>query len=113
MIEKFRMSRSIIKIKDQYLVWSTVSDSPVTIGMSQNEIEQWTLEQYGKQGLEKLPDSLARADAKGCSALDDDFDLEAILLCNRAGKDETHLSEDQIYQYYCVNKWEGEPPIGD
>jgi RNase P/RNase MRP subunit POP5 len=96
------MGRYIIKIRDQYLEWSTIVDAPVTYGMTLQELREYIKEEYGNEGLEELPQRLERVEKTGTSA--HGGDLEGTLLCNRAGLDETELTEDEIYDVYCLQK---------
>jgi hypothetical protein len=38
------MSRCIVKIKEYYLEWSTVTDLPITLGMTKEELEALSIE---------------------------------------------------------------------
>ena len=91
--------RSLVKIKDRYFEWSTISDAPNTYGMTLDELHEYIKEEYGRQGLESLPKRLERVEAKGCSAYEYPS-VADFLSCNRAGPDETEISLDEIYRLY-------------
>ncbi len=93
------MGRGIVKIKDRYFEWSTIVDAPVTCGLTLPELQAYVKEEYGRRGLEDLPERVARADATGSSFVDW-ATKEELLATNRAGDDETHLSEEEIYVKY-------------
>lgn len=97
------MGRYIIKIKDQYLEWSTVVDAPVTYGMSLTEFEEFTKEEYGQHGLMELPKRLERVERKGTSSMMDSS-LESLVSYNRAGENSTCITLDEIYERYCVKR---------
>ena len=93
------MGKLIIKIKDRYFEWSTVSDSPTTYGMTLDKLREYIKEEYGNVGLEQLPARLERVEKYGTSS----YDYEsATKLCahNRAGENEKHISLEQIYKRY-------------
>jgi hypothetical protein len=96
------MGHYIIKIKDKYLVWSTVVDAPVTYGMTLDELKDYTKEEHGNAGVKKLTSRLTRVETKGTSS-HIDTSMEDTVSYNRAGANETKLTVDQIYQEYCVN----------
>ena len=93
------MGRAIIKIKDLYFIWSTVVDAPVTYGMTEEQLYKYTKEEYGRTGLEQLPEDLKRVTQKGASWYGP-YDLKYTLENNRAGPDESELTEEEIYDTY-------------
>lgn len=98
------MGEFIVKLRDHYLVWSTIVDAPITDGGTLDELKQWIREEYGNRGMETLPERLARVEAKGTSSLRDNSAESAIWL-NRAGPNESTLTIVGIYRHYCL----GEP----
>jgi hypothetical protein len=104
------MPSYIVKLEHEgtpfYLEWSTIVDAPVSCGMTLEELQEYIRNRYGDEGLRQLPDRLARVEATGCSAMNDD--LAGLLACNRAGDGETELTKDEIVQFYRP----GAPPLG-
>jgi hypothetical protein len=96
------MGRSIVKLGDYYLMWSTVVDAPVTYGMKLDEFKDWYLKEYGRSGMLDLEDRLDRVEEAGTSALDED--IESLLSGNRAGDDEEELTLDELYRRYCLRE---------
>ena len=94
-----------------YLEWSTIMDAPITRGMSEEELRDHVKEEYGNEGLSRLPQRMARVREKGVSSYEDESPTEAISL-NRAGEKETRLTMDQIVDYYCERQCVGEKPTG-
>lgn len=103
------MPRYIIKLTDQeeswYLEWSTIVDAPVTYGMSYGEFLEWYKEEYGRQGMEDLPDRLARVEKTGTSSRFNES-LEDLISYNRAGPKETCLTLKELIETYCRRKAE-------
>jgi hypothetical protein len=93
------MGRGLIKIKDLYFEWSTIVDAPVTWGMTEEELREWTKENLGAEGLRELPERIERVGRKGTS-YQGPYNLEDVISGNRAGPQETELSMDEIYIRY-------------
>jgi len=100
------MGRYIIKIKDRYFEWSTVVDAPITYGMTEDELRAYTKDEYGEEGLSRLPERLARVAQNGCSSHVES--LADVIVYNRAGPNETRLTEEEIYARYAEAPKEGE-----
>lgn len=101
------MGHYIIKLtdegkKDYYLEYSSVCDAPITYGMDLDEFKEYYQEEYGKSGMEGLPQRLARVEAVGTSEYSAKS-VDETLVCNRAGKNETRLTKAQIVEMYCVH----------
>jgi hypothetical protein len=96
--------RYIIKLEDQYLEWSTVVDAPVTFGMSLEEFTEYYKVEYGCRAMRfEFKDRMDRVEKTGTSALLYDS-VDEVIEHNRAGKDETCLSKEQIIDFYIRNK---------
>lgn len=93
------MPRCIIKIKDKFLVWSTIVDAPVTYALTREELEVYINAEYGRQGLIELPPRLERVEKYGTS-FEEPTLLKDLINYNRAGDKETCLSEEEIYSKY-------------
>ena len=91
------MGRYIIKIDDLYFEWATVVDSPVTYGMTKDEMTEHIRYRYGQSGIEELPRRLDRVEKQGTSGLGT---LDELLEFNRAGDNEECLTKDEIYKKY-------------
>ena len=85
------MARHILKVGDQYLEWSSVTDSPTCYLMSKQEmIEDLLIAQ----------DRMDRAEATGTSSLVGD-DLAVALSFNRAGPNDEHLKTvEELVEHY-------------
>jgi len=98
------MGRFIIKLKDKYLVWSTIVDAPVTRGMDEAELRAWNAKEYGVQakgmGLDK---SIEDCDKEGNNT---GQNVDGILSCNQAGPKGECLTMNEVYERFCVNKKE-------
>ncbi len=95
------MGTFIVKLHDYDVEWSTVVDAPVTFGVKRDEFLAYYREQYGKVGMEELPQRLERVEKYGTSSWDRETP-EDLFICNRAGPDEKKLTVSEIYRAYCL-----------
>lgn len=103
------MSRYIIKLERDnrawYLEWSTIVDAPVTYGMSLEEFKAWYRDEYGRRDYEQdFADRMKRVEARGISSSTIGYTLDDLMMFNRAGDKEEHLTKDQIVDKYCVGR---------
>lgn len=101
------MPRIICKVnaegRDYYFEFSTVVDAPVNAGMSLEEFTEYYREEYGRRSMEfEFPNRMKRVEEQGTSSTSGDS-LEDLICCNRAGKDETRLTVEQLIDAYCVH----------
>lgn len=97
------MSRTIIKIKDYYLEWSSIVDAPVTFGMKRDEFEAYHLAEYGRNGHQNFEQRMAMVDQHGSSSMYN-HSAKDVISINRAGEDEAELTLDEIYRAYCLRE---------
>lgn len=96
------MSRPIIKLGDYYLEWSSIVDAPIMFGLTLEEFKDYYEAKYGTSGMNDLDARLERADLNGTSYLGDYNDVATTISCNHAGPDECELTEEELYQAYCL-----------
>jgi hypothetical protein len=101
------MPRYIIKMKkgdeSAYLVWSTVTDSPITKGMTLEDLQAFVEFEEGASGLARLPERMERVERFGTSALIP-MSVEELMTFNRAGPNESELSYDGVWDNFVANK---------
>lgn len=102
------MPRFFIKLnagdRDWYLIWSTVVDAPVSLGMSREEAGEHVREQYGRGQLESWwPGALKLLDERGVSSRGYSSHIDAVC-ANRAGAGESCLSPVEIVEVYCLRQ---------
>lgn len=78
------MANPIIKIKDKYLIWSTIIDAPVTNGLNLEELKITLKELSFSNGDDAMNARLERVEKTGSSMHSDD--LHDTVAFNRAGK---------------------------
>jgi len=110
------MPRFICKVSEDdqvwYLEWSTVVDAPVTYGMPLEEFKEYYRDEYGRSSLDELEKRLERVEIKGTSSMMDGS-AEELMDWNRAGKDGSSLSRQQLIDVYCTRILpEGDRPMG-
>lgn len=108
------MPRYIVKMEkdgtEAYMEWSTIVDAPVTYLMSLEEFKDYYREEYGRRGVGDLEDRMSRVEKTGISAHDGVREYDSLWEYNRAGENETHLTKDEIWQKYYVDRPKGDGP---
>jgi len=93
------MARHILKIGNQYLEWSSITDSPTTYLMSKHEM-------IDDIGIE--PERMDRAEATGTSSKVGD-DLASALSLNCAGPNGAHVKTvEELVELYTQGGSDGE-----
>ena len=90
------MPRYIVKLEGRYFEWSTVVDAPVTEPMTPEEFRDYWRDEYGRTGMLRLPEHMARVEEWGTSCGGLALSAEECLRFNRAGPNETCLSMDEL-----------------
>lgn len=87
--------------QEYYLEWSSITDSPVTFGVSLEDFRVLynDTSDYGRRG--ELDWRLERVNRYGTSAFDGTTPVQ-LIQGNRAGPDEQCLSMEEIIQAYCL-----------
>ena len=96
------MGRTILKIKDYYLEYSSIVDAPIVGGMKLEDFKKYYKEEFGNSGYKNLQERLRLTDKYGSSCGES---AEEVIQGNRAGKNESCISLDEMYYAYCL----GEP----
>jgi hypothetical protein len=100
------MPRFLLKLPHPirpYLEWSTISDAPITSGMSLDGLHEYVRHEYGREGLRGLDDRVRTADAR---------DPRELVAFNRAGSGETCLTMEQVVAFWCEQSGPAELPLG-
>jgi hypothetical protein len=93
------MAHFIIHRNGVYNIYSTITDSPLfDNGLTLEQLENYTKEEYGNHGLEGLPQRLRRAQKTGTS--ERNSSLMSTIFCNRAGPNESELSFDEFVKEF-------------
>lgn len=100
------MGHSILKIqkddKELYLIWSSIVDGPVTVGLTFDEMKTELIKRYGQNGWDfTFKQMLNNAKEFGASSREDPA---SFIYCNRAGANESELTLDEISEVFC--DWE-------
>lgn len=107
------MSEYILKFineeTDYYLVWSTVTDSPISYGTTKEEFIEYVQDNLGHGGMEMLLTAMEIADRRGIS--DEGMSVDKLIEYNAAGKNEEFLTKEEIIEYWIVKpRREGKVP---
>jgi hypothetical protein len=92
------MGRCIVKLGSKYVEWSSVSDAPVTYGMTLEELKDHVRFRYGQEGVDELPERLARVEEYGTSSFPPDK-VEDLVLFNRAGHQGSCLTLKELVDW--------------
>lgn len=94
------MPSYIIHKDGVYNLYTTVADGPWFVhGITLEQLQEITKEEFGASGLRDLPDRLERAHKTGCSAISGET-LEECIRCNRAGPKESRIPVDEFIAKY-------------
>jgi len=105
------MGRTIIKINDWYLIWSSIMDAPIAC-CTKDELND-VIAEFFKSSQTTIERMLANLRLTGSSSLIGSS-ANAIIACNRAGPGEKALTKDEIYRAYCLKeKLDGWSPYDD
>lgn len=102
------MPRFLLKLSSKIVEWSTIVDAPITQPMTREELQEYIREQYGEEGLRRLPSRLVDMDLYGASS--GETPREAVT-CNRAGEGETEMSYVQLCAW--ADAGGGPMPVGE
>lgn len=104
------MPRFLLKLGERYCEWSTICDAAITVPMTMDELHDYIKEEYGREGLDRLPERLKDLEESGGASSGET--AEEAITCNRMGKGESELSFKQILDW-AEKDFEGEPPVGE
>lgn len=97
------MGNFVIKLKDSYLVWSTVVDAPTTLGIMDKAAIVEELDLKRRYSDEQIAEIFEQVDKTGIYSRNG-WTLETLLCANRAGPNESELTSDEIYKAYCLRE---------
>ena len=104
------MSKVIFKVDDngeeRFLVWSRHVDAPVTFACTAEEIIDYFVEEATRHARDDAQMMIARARERGGSSRAGVTSLAGVAGpdANRAGPDESSLTEDEIVEFYVRRK---------
>lgn len=96
------------KDREYYLLWSTVTDAPVTSGGNLKKMKAYILKKKGEEGLADFEQSLPWLEEYHHNIQWDKGRLITKIGLNRAGRNESSLNYQQLIETYCKGK-----PIDD
>ena len=94
------MGQHIIHHKGAYNFYTTVADGACFVSaITLEQLIEYTKEKFGERGIENLQARLDRAHKTGTSSLMH-YDLHNLLICNRAGKNEKSLNDEDFIKRF-------------
>lgn len=98
------MGHIIIKIKDRYFMYSTICDAPISAGFTRKDFIKWYLKEQRRKAKDWIEKELIEVDETGSNVGET---MQEVILCNRAGERERHISAKKMYELY-AHKYKGE-----
>jgi hypothetical protein len=89
------MPKYIVHYEGKFFDWSTIVDAPTSYAMTREEYEKEYLLEYGRKGVEQLPERLERAIQNGTSS-HRKMSFAELITGNRAGPNESEASIEEI-----------------
>lgn len=87
---------------ERFLEWSSTSDTPCSLPMTEQQLREYVAVEYGRAGVRELDDRIASCRSAGTS-LQSGADLESILRCNRCGEEGQALTVEELLDRYVRN----------
>jgi hypothetical protein len=105
------MAKVVIKVREQFFIWSTDLKAPITYGMHAEELNIWISYEYDRmyKDFRSYRGMIRRAQETGAS-WEDGTTLEETTSGNRAGPNGTELTIDEIYARYHSSAGDGQRP---
>lgn len=104
------MGKAIFKVddngKERFLVWSSIVDAPVTFACTAAQIVAFFVEEAREDATQMAKRMIERARASGSSSRMGVYTIANVAGGNRAGPDESALTEDEIIEFYVRQKKE-------
>lgn len=103
------MGKCIFKVDDngqeRFIVWSSVVDAPITFACTAKQIVEMFVEEARQDAKQMALAMIDRARASGSSSRTSARTLADVAAgANRAGPDESELTEDEIIEFYVRRK---------
>lgn len=95
------MGSCIIKLNGKYMEWTSISDSPRTPLMTEEQLRQYWRREYGRCRWPELAEILNKL--KTSDVANSTRTINEIIKDNRAGKNESTLTKSQIIAEYSVD----------
>ena len=100
------MSHFIMKLDvddaEQFLIWSTIVDAPVSYGMNEAELTEWCRHEYGDKEIDSGSHQkrVDRCRKNGTSSMLGNT-AEGLIEINHAGPKGAKLSREEFIDVYC------------
>jgi hypothetical protein len=102
------MGKAIFRVddngKERFLVWSSTVDAPITFACTAEEVTKMFVEEAREDATRMVQDMIERTLATGSSSRMGYNTLADVAGANRAGPNESTLTEDEIVEFYVRRK---------
>lgn len=92
------MGRCIIKLDGKYMHWTSVSDGPISLLLTEEQFRRYWREEFGRDRWHELAELLLTVKAKGTTARG--YTVDDIIKDNRAGEKGKTLTKKQLIEAY-------------
>lgn len=97
-----KMPRAVIKIKDWYLIWSTIVDAPIAC-CKEDELVQMVKTFFDGASPETIHRMVTSTKENGVSNVRAGT-IDSVISYNHAGPKGRTLTRDEIYNVYCLKQ---------
>ncbi len=99
------MGEAICHHEGSYLIWSSVTDTPILYNCTEQDIKDHVRREYGQSGMRDIDRRLDRARLIGTSSMMHGS-LRDMVLGNHAGPNGEEITYDDVIRFYFVEKRE-------
>jgi len=92
------MGRCVIQLDGKFMEWTSVSDGPASLLLTEEQFRRYWREEYGRNRWHELAEILLLVKKYGTSARR--YTVDDIIKGNHAGKEGKHLTKKQIVEAY-------------
>lgn len=92
------MGRCIIKLDGKLMEWTSVSDGPASLLLTEEQFRRYWREEYGRSRWHELAEILIKVQKRGTTALS--YTVDQIIKDNHAGEKGKRLTKSQIIEAY-------------
>jgi hypothetical protein len=94
------MGRCVIQLDGKFMEWTSVSDGPASLLLTEEQFRRYWREEYGRARWHELAEILLTVKKNGTTARG--YTVDKIIKNNRAGKNDNPLTKQQLIDCYSI-----------